>query len=743
VSRHPLFQVMVAFKDADGGHLPLGEGVTVNRVAVENETAKLDLSFTFTERKDAGGDPAGISVELEYASDLLDPSSAGLLGSRLVRFLEAMVADPEQPAGRAEILTAAERYALLAQGSGTMAEFPQATLPELFEAQAARSPDATAVVCESAAMTYAHLNARSNQLAHYLIGQGLGPEDIVGLALPRGELMMVALLAVLKAGAAYLPVDPGYPAARITYMLTDAAPTCLITTASVATTLPAERDAKVSRLIIDDPATATILENQSAAPVTDAGRRIPLRVDHPAYVIYTSGSTGLPKGVLVSHRGFASLAEGHARYLEVSVGDRVAQFASASFDTFGWEWIMALLSGAALVVIPPDQRLGEQLAKLLARGRVTHVTLPPAVLATLEPGSISTETVLVVAGEACPAELTVRWAPNRRMFNSYGPTETTVDVTLWRCQPVAGQVPIGQPVVNTRVFVLDDRLRLVPPRTAGELYVSGAGLARGYLGRPDLTAERFVACPFGLPGERMYRTGDVVRWNPDGELEFVGRADDQVKIRGFRIELGEIEQVASSVPGVLRARAIVREDRTGDKRLVTYYVAKDGTPISDEELHAAMARSLPDYMIPAAFVRLDSLPLDPNGKLDRAALPEPESTRSAGRGPRTPQEEQLCRLFAEVLGLEQVGIDDGFIAMGGHSLLAVRLINRIRRILGVDISMREFLEAQTVARLMLSAEPDARKPLRPALKPRTNQGETRESEIRTAIIVDEGESAPW
>src|ERR1700678_1032938 len=241
----------------------------------------------------------------------------------------------------------------------------------------------------------------------------------------------------------------------------------------------------------------------------------------------------------------------------------------------------------------------------------------------------------------------------------------------------------------------------------------------------------------------MYRTGGVVRWNPGGELEFVGRADDQVKIRGFRIELGEIEQVASSVPGVLRARAIVREDRTGDKRLVTYYVAKDGTPISDEELHAAMARSLPDYMIPAAFVRLDSLPLDPNGKLDRAALPEPESTRSAGRGPRTPQEEQLCRLFAEVLGLEQVGIDDGFIAMGGHSLLAVRLINRIRRILGVDISMREFLEAQTVARLMLSAEPDSRKPLRPALKPRTNQGETRESEIRTAIIVDEGESAPW
>jgi amino acid adenylation domain-containing protein len=601
---------------------------------------------------------------------------------------------------------------------------PHASLPGLFEAQAARSPDATAVVCGPAAMTYAQLDARSNQLAHHLTGLGLGPENLVGLALPRGELMIVTLLAVLKAGAAYLPLDPDYPAARISYMLGDAVPACVISTSSVVAALAAERDAaNVPWLVIDDPVTVSVLENQSVAPVTDAMRRVPLRVDHPAYVIYTSGSTGLPKGVLVSHTGFASLAEGHARYLGVGTGDRVAQYASASFDTFGWEWSMALLSGAALVVVPPDQRAGEQLTQLMARQRVTHVTLPPAVLATLEPGAISAETVLVVAGEACPAELTARWAPDRRMFNSYGPTETTVDATLWRCQPVEGPVPIGQPVLSTRVFVLDERLGLVPPGMTGELHVSGAGLARGYLGRPGMTAERFMACPFGLPGERMYRTGDLARWNADGVLEFVGRADDQVKIRGFRIEPGEIEQVAISLPGVLQARVIACEDRPGSKRLVTYYVTMDGVPIDDEEIRTAMARSLPDYMIPASFVHLDSLPLDPNGKLDRKALPEPKIARSTGREPRSPQEKALCRLFADELGLEKVGIDDGFFVMGGHSLLALRLANRIRQTLGIDISMRELIEAQTVARLLRAAGDDARKSVQPALKRRTNQGE--------------------
>jgi amino acid adenylation domain-containing protein len=622
-------------------------------------------------------------------------------------------------------LTPAERNALLAQGSGTTAEFPQATLPELFEAQAARSPDATALVGESADVTYADLDARANRLARHLTGRGLGPEDIVGLALPRGEQLMVALLAVLKAGAAYLPLDPGYPAARIAYMLGDAGPACLIVAAETAAALPAGQDATVPRLVIDDPSTAARVGNESAAAVTDAVRRAPLRVGHPAYVIYTSGSTGRPKGVVVSHRGCAALAEGHARYLGVTVGDRVAQFASPSFDTFGWEWMMALLSGAALAVVPADQRLGRPLTTFLASRRVTQVTLPPAVLATLEPSAIDVATVLVVAGEACPAELTGRWAPDRRMFNSYGPTETTVDATLWRCRPVQGQVPIGGPVVSTRVFVLDDRLALVPPGTAGELYVSGAGLARGYLGRPGLTAGRFVACPFGGPGERMYRTGDVVRWNADGALEFVGRADDQVKIRGFRIELGEIEQVASAVPGVRQARAIVREDRPGDKRLITYYVAGDGAPIGDQELRAAMERSLPDYMMPTAFVRLDSLPLDPNGKLDRKALPAPSAARPAGRPPRSPREELLCRLFAEALGREQVGIDDEFFAIGGNSLLAVRLINKIRQALGVEISMREFIDAQTVARLTFSADRAARKPVRPALKRRpSDEGES-------------------
>jgi amino acid adenylation domain-containing protein len=691
---------------------------------VQTGTARFDLSFSVTERKDAAGDPAGLAVELEYASDLLDSSSAQLLAGRLIGFLEAIAADPEQPVSHPQILTATEQRQILREWNRTAVPLPARTLPELFQAQAAATPDELAVISGATELTYAQLNDCSNRLARYLINHGIGPEQIVAIAMPRGETMMMTLLAVLQAGAAYLPVDPDYPAARISHMLRDAAPACAITTADTAAALPQGPDVPdVPRLVIDDPAIVAVLERLTAAPVTDASRLTPLRMHHPAYVIYTSGSTGVPKGVLVSHAGFASLAEGHARYLDLGPGGRVAQFASASFDTFGWEWCMALLSGAALVVVPPDRRLGEPLTRFLAQQRVTHLTLPPAVLATLEPGSISTEKVVVVAGEACPAQLTARWAPHRRMFNSYGPTETTVDATLWRCRPVVGQVPIGQPVVNTRTFVLDKRLCLVPPGVTGELYIAGAGLARGYLGRPGLTAERFVACPFGGPGERMYRTGDLVRWNSGGELEYVGRADNQVKIRGYRIELEEVEQVVGAVPGVLQAGVIAREDRPGDKRLIAYYVADDRAAIGQEELRAAAARSLPSYMIPSAFVCLSSLPLTPNGKLDRQSLPAPEVTSSGGRGPRSPREELLCRLFAEVLGVDQVCIDDGFFALGGHSLLAVRLINRIRGVLGIEVSVRDLFDAQTVAQLLLSVDTDARKSPRPALRRRTSQGE--------------------
>ncbi|MET9701355.1 AMP-binding protein, partial [Streptomyces sp. NPDC006529] len=435
-------------------------------------------------------------------------------------------------------------------------------------------------------------------------------------------------------------------------------------------------------------------------------------------MIYTSGSTGRPKGVLVSHAGVASLVEGHVRYLGVGPGARVGQFASASFDTFGWEWLMALLSGASLVVIPRERRLGEALPRFLAEWGVTHVTLPPAVLATLDESSVGADVVLVVAGEACPPEVMARWGRGRVLFNSYGPTETTVDATLWRCDPGSAEVAIGSPVVNIRVYVLDEFLAPVPVGVAGEMYVAGVGLARGYLGRAGLTAERFVANPFGGAGERLYRTGDRARWTADGRLVFAGRSDDQVKIRGFRIEPGEIASVLVAHPMVAQAAVVVREDVPGERRLVAYVVAAPGAVVS--RLAAVVVEvageRLPEYMVPSAVVVLDELPLTVNKKLDRKALPAPEVTGTVvGRAAGNVREEILCGVFAQVLGVASVGVDDDFFALGGHSLLAVRLASRIRAVLGVELDIRMLFDSPTVAGLAAGLADDGE--TRPVLTP--------------------------
>src|SRR5580693_6590030 len=475
----------------------------------------------------------------------------------------------------------------------TAAGVAAVTLPELFAAQAARTPDAVAVIAGDARLSYRELDAAVNRLARYLIGAGAGPEQVVAIALPRGELMVTALLGVLRAGAAYLPVDPDYPPDRIGFMLADAGPALLLTDTATAAGLPA---AGIGCVVLDQDATRAAVAAQPGGPLADRDLAVPLRPAHPAYLIYTSGSTGTPKGVIVSHAGISSLARFEIEAFGIEVGSRVAQYASAGFDAFIVECFMALLCGAVLVMVPSECRLGEKFAGFLAQERVTHATVPPGVLSAITPGSVGPEMVLVVAGEACAPELAAKWSAGRRMFNAYGPTEVTVCATISAPLSGGGPPPIGCPVANTRVFVLDGMLRLVPPGVAGELYVAGAGLARGYAGRAGLTAGRFVACPFGVAGGRMYRTGDVVRWRGDGQLVFVGRSDDQVKVRGFRVELGEIEAVLAGHPLVGRGVVAVREDRPGDRRLVAYVVPGGGGRPEAAALRGFVAGGVPEYM---------------------------------------------------------------------------------------------------------------------------------------------------
>jgi len=715
LSHHPLFQVVLHVDSDEAGVEPelALPGIECVPERTGADVARFDLIVSLVQRRGPGGEPAGMDGTVEVATDLFDLATAERLAARLARVLEAVAAGPGTPIGQVGVLTPQERDQLLTGWNDTAGTVPAATVPDVFAARVAAAPDAVALAGGDHTVSYAALSQRVNRLARYLIDTGIGPEQLVAIALPRGEQTVVAMLAVLTAGGAYLPVDPEYPAERIAFMLSDAAPAVLLTDSDTAGALPASA---MLAILLDDDTTAQLIGAYPAGPVTGADRGSPLHPGHPAYVIYTSGSTGTPKGVVVAHAGIVSLSEFEIASFGIGAGSRVAQFASVSFDAFAVECCMALLAGAALVPVPSGQRMGAELAAYLARTGVTHVTLPPAVLGSLPPGSLGQETLLIVAGEACPGELVAQWSPGRRMFNAYGPTETTVCATISAALAGSGAPPIGSPVAGTRVYVLDDALRLVPPGVAGELYIAGTGLARGYLGQPGLTASRFVACPFGAPGERMYRTGDLVRWRPDGQLVFAGRADDQVKIRGFRVELGEIESVLSGHPAVARAAVAVREDQPGGARLAGYVVAAAGEVPDAAALRAHVAARLPEYMVPAAFVTVDSLPLSENGKLDRAALPAPEYGAAGADEylpPRTEAEQVLAQLWADVLGAKQVGTHDSFFDLGGHSLLAVRLISRVRAALGVEIPIGDLFAAPTVAAMAGLLE--AGTPVRPAL----------------------------
>ncbi len=650
-----------------------------------------------------------LGLNLAYDPQLFDATTIERMAEHLLVLVGGMVADPDRPVGELPLLTQAQRHQLLVRWNDTHRAVPGATLPELFQAQVSRTPDAVALVRGSVSVSYAELEQRANRLAHWLIAQGVGPERLVAVALPRSVELVVALLAVVKAGGGYLPIDPDYPGARVGFMLTDAAPVLALSAAAVAAQLPPVPGMGVA--LVDDPLVVGELAALPGWAPTDADRLSVLALSHPAYVIYTSGSTGRPKAVVVTHAGLSSFAAAEIEQYQLSPGDRVLAMSSPSFDASILELGISLLAGAVWVLPPSSEPLaGESLVAILAGERISHALIPPAALATIpaevaESGLPAWRTV-IVGGDVCGAELVDRWSPNRRMINSYGPTEATV-VASWSppLVPGAGRPPIGSPIANTRLYVLDGWLRPVPVGVSGELYIAGIGLARGYLHRPGLTATRFVANPFGAPGERMYRSGDVVRWSPDGELEYQGRADEQVKIRGFRIELGEIETVLSTHPGISEAVVVAREDQPGTRRLVGYVVPTTENAPTVAELRAHTAQALPDYMVPALFVTLAALPLGPTGKLDRKALltcdlaaPDQLAQPVAQFvAPRSATEQTLAEIWAQVLHVERVGIHDNFFELGGDSILSVQVMSRVRVAFGVELSPRVLFVNPTVA----------------------------------------------
>ena len=576
------------------------------------------------------------------------------------------------------------------------------SIPGLFAAQVARTPEAVALSCEGRSMTYRELDEAANRLAHLLAGHGAGPGQCVALLFNRSAEAVVAILAVLKTGAAYLPIDPGLPSARIGFMVADAAPIAALTTTGLRPQLE-EYDLLV--IDVEDPAIDT---QPSTAPPAPAP-------DDIAYLIYTSGTTGVPKGVAITHHNVTDLMDSLDTGL-AAPGQVWTQWHSYSFDISGWEIFGALLHGARLVVVPEEvARSAADFHALLVTEQVSVLSQTPSAVGMLSPAGLGS-LALLVGGEACPAEVLDRWAPGRVMINEYGPTETTMWVALSAPLTGAGRgrngtVPIGSPVAGAALFVLDGWLRPVPAGVVGELYVAGAGVGVGYWRRGSLTGSRFVACPFGRagqPGIRMYRTGDLVCWGADGQLTYLGRADEQVKIHGYRIELGEVQAALTGLDGVEQAVVIAREDRPAAKRLVGYVTGALNAIGDPAELRARLAERLPAYMIPAAVVVLDALPLTVNGKLDKRALPAPEyQDVDRYRAPATAVEEILAGSYAQVLGLERVGVDDSFFDLGGDSLSAMRLITAVNTGLDASLSVRAVFEAPTVARLAIRIGGDA------------------------------------
>ncbi|EUA59178.1 amino acid adenylation domain protein [Mycobacterium intracellulare 1956] len=727
LAHHPLIQVVLAWQNFPGhtsdpaAGLDLGD-LQVTRLPVDTQSARMDLTFTLAERFTEAGEPAGIAGDVEFRTDVFDAASIEVLIERLERVLAAMTAEPSRRLSSVDVLDAAERAHLDKVGNRAVLARPvptAASIPAVFAAQVARTPEAAAITFEGRSTTYRELDEASNRLAHLLAALGAGPGQCVALLLPRSAGAVVAVMAVLKTGAAYLAIDPAHPTARMEFMVADAGPIAAITTTGLVDRFDG-RDLPV--IDVDDP---RILGCPCTGLPTPAAEEI-------AYLIYTSGTTGVPKGVAIPHHNVTRLLTALSADLELSPEQVWTQCHSLAFDYSVWEIFGALLHGGRLVVVPESvTRSPEDLHALHIAEQVSVLSQTPSAFYALqtadarapERGSqLKLETV-VFGGEALEPQRLGTWLDRHRrsprLINMYGITETTVHASFREISVAdvdRSVSPIGVPLVHLGFFVLDASLRPVPVGVVGELYVAGGGLAYGYLGRAALTGSRFVACPFGAPGQRMYRTGDLVSWGPDGQLDYLGRADEQVKIRGYRIELGEIRAALAALDGVEQAAVIAREDRPGDKRLVGYVT---GTA-DPADVRARLGQRLPAYMVPAAVVVIDALPLTVNGKLDTRALPAPEYCEGDRyRAPATPTEEIVAGIYAQVLGLERVGVDDSFFDLGGDSLSAMRVIAAINKSLDAGLAVRTVFESPTVAQLAprIGGDGGTRQPLVAGTRP--------------------------
>ncbi|UJW29762.1 amino acid adenylation domain-containing protein [Saccharothrix sp. AJ9571] len=699
---HPLFQIMFVLQNAGSAALSLS-GVDSEPITVATGTSRFDLVLSLTERPGTGG----LDGDIEFSTDLFDAADIDLLIRRWRRLLRALAADPGQRIGTPDVLTEDERHRLLVEFNDVGREVTTASVAELFEEQATALPEATALVQDDASMTFAQLERTANRFAHHLIEQGVGTEDVVALLLPRSFELVAGILGVLKAGAAYLPIDPEYPADRVRYMIDDSTPRLVLTAPGLEHLVPGGSP----RLVVTGPGTLHALSARDTAP-SDADRVRPALPGNPAYVIYTSGSTGRPKGVVMPTSGIVNVLDWHRATLRGGPGWRTAQFTAISFDFSVQETLVTLLMGKALV-IPGEQvrRDPDELVRWIDRHRVNELFAPRLAIeamieaATAQGSELDSLTDVLQGGEAFMVTDAIREFflahPDRRAYNFYGPTETHA-ATAHLLDPAPGswphRVPIGRGLGNMRMYVLDAGLRLTAPGVPGELFIAGPQVARGYFGRPSLTGDRFVPDPFGPPGSRMYRSGDLVRWTPEGFLEYLDRIDDQVKIRGFRVELGEIQAALTAHPEVGEAAVTVHTDE-GGSRLAGFVVPRNGA-VDLPAVRAFLGDRLPEYMVPAVLTEVPGLPRTPSGKLDRRALPVPDRARPGGDSgyvePRDRLERIVSEVWGELLGIERVGVRDNFFDLGGHSVVLLKLQSRLSAATGVRLGVVELFRHTTV-----------------------------------------------